>query len=215
MRMGGDPRKVGAMTLAEIQSIDIGSRRGPAYAGEHVPTLAEVIDYARGKFRINIELKYNVPDPGLAPAVIALAREKDFLDHIVITSLDHAALRQVERILPAIDTGLIVTAAVGNVTKTDTDFVSLNAARATAALVGQARAAGKQVHVWTVNTPEAMLRMIERDVDNIITDDPATLVRVMRDRNALSPQEQVGVRLRVLFTESPPELSDASAVPAL
>jgi glycerophosphoryl diester phosphodiesterase len=142
-------------------------------------------------------------------------REKDFLDHIVITSLDHAALRQVERILPAIDTGLIVTAAVGNVTKTDTDFVSLNAARATVALVDQARAAGKQVHVWTVNTPEAMLRMIERDVDNIITDDPATLVRVMRHRNALSPQEQVGVRLRVLFTESPPELSDASAVPAL
>lgn len=215
MRMGGDPRKVGAMTLAEIQSIDIGSRRGPAYAGEHVPTLAEVIDYARGKFRINIELKYNVPDPGLAPAVIALVREKDFLDHIVITSLDHAALRQVERILPAIDTGLIVTAAVGKVTKTDTDFVSLNAARATVALIDQARAAGKQVHVWTVNTPEAMLRMIERDVDNIITDDPAALVRVMRDRNALSPQEQVGVRLRVLFTESPPEVSDASAVPAL
>jgi glycerophosphoryl diester phosphodiesterase len=215
LRMGGDPRKVGSMTLAEIRSVDIGGRRGAAYAGEHVPTLAEVIDYARGKFHINIELKYNVPDPGLAPAVIALLREKDFLDHIVITSLDHAALRQVERILPAIQTGLIVTAAVGNVTRTDTDFVSLNAARATAALIDKARAAGKQVHVWTVNTPEAMLRMIERDVDNIITDDPATLVRVMRDRNALSPQEQVGVRLRVLFTESPPEVSDAAAVPAL
>lgn len=215
MRMGGDPRKVKNLTLAEIQAIDIGTRRGAAYAGERVPTLAEVIDYARGRFRINIELKYNVPDPGLAPAVIALLRQQDFLEDIVITSLDHAALRQVERILPAIDTGLIVTAAVGNVTKTDTDFVSLNAARATASLVDQARIAGKQVHVWTVNTPEAMLRMIERDVDNIITDDPAKLVRVMRERNGLTPQEQVGVRLRVLFTESPPELSDASAVPAL
>jgi glycerophosphoryl diester phosphodiesterase len=215
MRMGEDPRKVKNLTLAEIQAIDIGQRRGPAYAGEHVPTLAEVIDYARDKFRINIELKYNVPDQGLATAVIALVRQKDFLDQIVITSLDHAALRQVERIQPDIDTGLIVTAAVGKVTRTDTDFVSLNAARATASLVDQARAAGKQVHVWTVNTPEAMLRMIERDVDNIITDDPATLVRVMRDRHGLTPQEQVGVRLRVLFTESPPELRDASAVPAL
>jgi hypothetical protein len=57
--------------------------------------------------------------------------------------------------------------------------------------------------------------MIERDVDNIITDDPAALVRVMRDRNGLTPQEQVGVRLRVLFTESPPEVRDASAVPVL
>jgi glycerophosphoryl diester phosphodiesterase len=215
LRMGGDPRKVKDLTLGEIQAIDIGTRRGAAYAGEHVPTLAEVIDYARGKFRINIELKYNVPDKLLAPAVVQLLGEKNFLDQVVITSLDYASLRQVEQIQPSLDTGLIVTAAVGNVTRTDTDFVSLNSARATPSLIRQAKAAGKPIHVWTVNKPEVMLRMIERDVDNIITDDPATLVRVMHDRNALSPQEQVGVRLRVLFTESPPELEDASAVPTL
>jgi len=215
MRMGGDPRKVKDLTLAEIGAIDIGSKRGPQYAGEHVPTLAAVIDYARGRFRINIELKYNVPDPQLAAAVVALLREEQFLDQVIITSLDHASLRQVEQLQPSLETGLIVTAAVGNVIKTDTDFVSLNSARATASLVRQARAAGKKVHVWTVNKPEVMLRMIERDVDNIITDDPAALVRVMRDRNGLTPQEKVGVRLRVLFTESPPELEDASSVPTL
>jgi glycerophosphoryl diester phosphodiesterase len=215
MRMGGDPRKVKDLTLAEIGAIDIGSKRGPQYAGEHVPTLAEVIDYARGKFRINIELKYNVPDPQLAAAVVALLREKQFLDQVVITSLDHAALRQVEKLQPSLETGLIVTAAVGNVIKTDTDFVSLNSARATPSLVEQAKATGKKVHVWTVNKPEVMLRMIERDVDNIITDDPATLVRVMQERNSLTPQEQVGVRLRVLFTDSPTELEDASSVPRL
>jgi hypothetical protein len=60
-----------------------------------------------------------------------------------------------------------------------------------------------------------MLRMIERDVDNIITDDPATLVRILRDRNGLTPQQQAGLRLRVLFTASPPELQDAASVPAL
>jgi glycerophosphoryl diester phosphodiesterase len=215
LRMAGDPRKVWDLTLAEMQALDIGARRGPGYAGERVPTLQEVIEFARGRFRINVELKFNVPDPGLAPAVIELLRDENFLDQVVITSLDHASLRQVEQIDPGIETGLIVTAAVGNVTKTDTDFVSLNSARATASLVRQAKAAGKQIHVWTVNKPEVMLRMIERDVDNIITDDPAALVRVMRDRNGLTPQEQVGLRLRVLFTESPPELEDATAVPAL
>jgi glycerophosphoryl diester phosphodiesterase len=101
------------------------------------------------------------------------------------------------------------------VLRVDADFVSLNSARATARLVAQARAAGKQVHVWTVNEPEVMLRMIERDVDNIITDDPATLVRVMRERNVLSPAEKVGLRLRVLFTRSPPETYDAGSVQAL
>jgi glycerophosphoryl diester phosphodiesterase len=215
LRMAGDARKVKDLTLAEIQGLDIGVKRAPQYAGERVPTLAQVIEYARGRFRINVELKYNVPDPALAAAVVGLLREMDFLDQVVITSLDHGALRQVERIEPSLDTGLIVTAAVGNVLKTDTDFVSLNSARARTALVTQAKGVGKQVHVWTVNRPEVMLRMIERDVDNIITDDPATLVRVMRERNGLTPQEQVGLRLRVLFTESPPELQDAAAVPAL
>jgi glycerophosphoryl diester phosphodiesterase len=133
----------------------------------------------------------------------------------VITSLDHASLRQVEQLQPGLETGLIVTAAVGNVLKTDTDFVSLNSARATASLVGKARAAGKKVHVWTVNKPEVMLRMIERNVDNVITDDPATLVRVMRDRAVLTRPEQVGLRLRVLFTGSPPELEDPNSVPTL
>ncbi len=215
MRMAGDPRKVRDLTLAEIQALDIGSRRGPQHAGERVPTLAEVIDYARERFRINVELKYNVPDPGLAPAVVALLREQDFIDEVVITSLDLAALRQVEAIEPRLVTGLIVTAAVGNVLRVDADFVSLNSARATARLVAQAQAAGKQVHVWTVNEPEVMLRMIERDVDNIITDDPATLVRVMRERNALSLAEQVGLRLRVLFTRTPPEMYDAGSVRTL
>jgi glycerophosphoryl diester phosphodiesterase len=215
LRMAGDPRKVRDLTLAEIQALDIGSKRGPQYAGERVPTLAEVIDYARGRLRINVELTYNVPDPGLAPAVVDLLRAQDFIDQVVITSLDLASLRQTERIEPRLVTGLIVTAAVGNVLKVDADFVSLNAARASASLVARAQAAGKRVHVWTVNTPELMLRMIERDVDNIITDDPAMLVGVMRERNALSPAEQVGLRLRVLFTRSPPELEDASRVPAL
>jgi hypothetical protein len=60
-----------------------------------------------------------------------------------------------------------------------------------------------------------MLRMIERGVDNVITDDPARLVRLLRQRNALSTAEKLGLGLRVLFIEAPPELADERAVPAL
>jgi len=71
------------------------------------------------------------------------------------------------------------------------------------------------VHVWTVDKPEVMLRMIERDVDNIITNDPALLARVMRERNALSAPEMLGLRLRILFSKAPLELTAAEAVPQL
>jgi glycerophosphoryl diester phosphodiesterase len=215
MRVGGDPRKVRELTLAELQAIDVGARHGPRFAGERVPTLREVIALARGGLRLNVELKYNVPDPGLAPAVVEQLRRERFVAGSVITSLDHAALREVERLAPEIVTGLIVTAAVGNVVRADTDFVSLNSARAAAALVRRVHAAGKAVHVWTVNDADVMLRMIERGVDNVITDDPARLVRLMRQRNGLSTPEKLCLGLRVLFVEAPPELEDARAVPAL
>jgi glycerophosphoryl diester phosphodiesterase len=215
MRMAGDPRKVRDLTLAEITAIDIGSRRGLQFAGERVPTLEQVVDYARGRLKLNVELKYNVADEQLAPAVIELLRRRDFTRDVVITSLNHAALRQVAQRAPELPTGLIVTAAVGDVVRTDTDFVSLNSARASADLVRRARAAGKQVHVWTVNDPEVMLRMIERDVDNVITDDPGRLVELMRSRNALTTAEQLGLGLRALFVDAPPQLTDPGAVPAL
>jgi glycerophosphoryl diester phosphodiesterase len=215
MRMAGDPRRIRDLTAAEFATIALSGKDGTVYPAESVPTLEQVIDMVRGELRVNVELKYNVPDAQLAPAVIELLRRKDFMDQVVITSLDAAALKQVEAIAPELPTGLIVTAAVGDVTRTEADFLSLNSARATRTLISRAQAAGKQVHVWTVNDPEVMLRMLERDVDNIITDDPALLVRVLRERSALSVAEQLGLRLRILFSHPPPELSQASAVPPL
>jgi glycerophosphoryl diester phosphodiesterase len=215
MRMGGDPRRIADLTAAEVATIDIGRKYGQQFSGEHAPTLEEVIDLARGRMKINIELKYNVPDPGLAPAVVDLLRREDFIDQVVITSLDYAALKQVKSIEPRLTTGHIVTAAVGDVLRTEADFLSLNSAKASSSLVRRARAVGKEVAVWTVNDPEVMLRMIERGVDNIITDDPALLVRVMRDRAALTKAQILGLRLRVLFDKPPRAVTDPGAVEPL
>jgi glycerophosphoryl diester phosphodiesterase len=215
MRMGGDLRKIAALTGVEVAGIDIGRKYDPAFTGQHAPTLEDVIDLVRGQMKINIELKYNVPDSSLAPAVVDLLRRKDFLDQVVITSLDYRALKQVESIEPSLRTGHIVTAAVGNVVRTEADFLSLNSARATPSLIRQAHAAGKEVHVWTVNKPEVMLLMIERGVDNIITDDPVTLVRVMKERQALSRPELLGLRLRVLYGNPPQEVTNPAAVEQL
>ena len=215
MRMGGDPRKVGQVTAAEAAAIDIGSRYDRKFAGEPPPLLVDVIALARGHMKINVELKYNVPDPGLAPAVIDLLRRENFVDQVVITSLDYAALKQVKSIEPRIPTGHIVTAAVGDVTRTRADFVSLSSAKATPKLIARAHQFGKQVHVWTVDKPEVMQTMIERGVDNIITNEPALLSRVMADRNALDAPERLALRLRVLFSNAPVELTSAEAVPQL
>jgi glycerophosphoryl diester phosphodiesterase len=64
MRLGGDPRKVQDLTAAELTAIDIGRKYNAAFAGEFPPTLEQVIDLVRGRMKLNIEPKYNFPDPG-------------------------------------------------------------------------------------------------------------------------------------------------------
>jgi glycerophosphoryl diester phosphodiesterase len=215
MRVAGDARRVGQVAAADLAGIDIGRRYGGAFAGEHPPLLEEVIGLARGRVRLNIELKYNAPDPALAPAVVTLLRREGFLGDAVLTSLDYAALRQVESIEPAAVTGHIVTAAIGDVLRTDADFLSLNAAQATVSLVRRAHRAGKGVHVWTVNTRDAMIELAARGVDNIITDDPALFARVRHEVSALEPQELLGLRLRALAGRPSPELADPEEVAPL
>jgi glycerophosphoryl diester phosphodiesterase len=51
-----------------------------------------------------------------------------------------------------------------------------------AAVVRAAHRAGLQVHVWTVDEPEAMTRLLDLGVDGLMTDRPAVLKSVLVSR---------------------------------
>jgi len=48
------------------------------------------------------------------------------------------------------------------------------------ALVNEVQRAGRKIMVWTVNDPDAMLRLAEWGVDGIISDDPELLARTLK-----------------------------------
>ncbi len=198
-RIGSVARKLHTIEYEELKTIDIGSWFSADFATERIATLEEAIELARGRIKLNIELKYNRPDPELAEKVGHIVREQGFVTECVVTSLDYRALRGFSESFPEVRVGLIVFRAVGNPLRADVDFVSMNAGRVTSGFVKQAHKRNKEVHVWTVNDPHNALAMIEMGVDNIITDDPEGLRRLLQAWNGLTDTERIAVMLRRLI----------------
>lgn len=69
---------VKAFTLAELQAMDIGSRVGPEWADERIPTFDEILDLCRGRIGIYLDLK-NAPIAKVLDMIRARGMEKDVL----------------------------------------------------------------------------------------------------------------------------------------
>ena len=49
--------EVAKMTFVELRALDAGIKMGPEFAGTKIPTFDEVLDYARGKINIYVDVK--------------------------------------------------------------------------------------------------------------------------------------------------------------
>ncbi|MDJ0974678.1 MAG: glycerophosphodiester phosphodiesterase [Planctomycetota bacterium] len=179
-RLTGVNRAVHEMTGDELTALDVGSHFNKKFADERMPTLRDVIELVRGKAKLNIELKTHGKERALAASTVDLIHAEDFRESCVVTSLDYGVLQAVRKIDPSIRLGAIVTAAIGNVHALDVDFYSVAANRATVDFIRRAHALDREVHVWTVNQKARLRLMMDRGVDNVITDYPAR-ARALRD----------------------------------
>ena len=126
MRLAGDSRAIADITFAELRKLDIGRRFSPEFAGERIATLDEVIALARGKIKLQIELKYYGKDHGLAEKVADLIRREDFEAQCEVSSLDYDGLMKAKRHNPRLKVVALVTYAVGDPGRLDVDGLSVN-----------------------------------------------------------------------------------------
>ena len=59
------------MLAADVHRLDAGSWFSPQFAGQHVPTIAEMLDSLQGRAKVFFDVKRGTPIPSLAPEVLA------------------------------------------------------------------------------------------------------------------------------------------------
>ncbi len=161
------------LTYEEIAGLDAGSHFDPAFAGEKIPLLREVVAFAKeNDMKLNIELKPTGHERDFEKMVVDIICQAGMKDSCVITSQIYEVLECVKAYDVSITTVYVMSLAYGDVNQlTAADHFSVEATSATQSLISSVHCAGKEIYVWTVNTKENIMKMIEMNVDNIITDD--------------------------------------------
>ena len=169
-RMAGINNSIKDMNLSEVREIDIGSQFSEEFAGEKIPTFKEVLRASKDKIKINIELKVKKKDDPLPEKVVELLKKYEMEDQVIISSQDYESLQKIKEVDPLINVGFILTLGIGDFTKMNVDFVSVEYQMLKKDLVYSMHALGKEVHVWTINDKKRAENAMKLGADNIITD---------------------------------------------
>ena len=171
-RTTGDPRNIWEVDFKEVAQLDAGGWFASEYEGTPIPTLAEVLEWARDNdMRLNIELKPTGHETEFAQSVVDLVRNFDYMDRCVITSQSYETLQQVRDCDEEVQTVYVMAVAYGNLLKLKAaDTFSVKSINITSSMVGRLHNAQKQLYAWTVNSEKSMEKMVQLGVDNIITD---------------------------------------------
>ena len=159
-------------TYDEIKDLDAGSFFDKSFSDERIPLLKEVIEFAKkNNLKLNIELKPTGHEIDFEKGVIDLINEYNFKNNCVVTSQVYEVLENVKKYDDSIKTVYVMSLAYGNIIDLEyADSFSIEVSSINKTLVNQIHGAGKEIYAWTVNTSENINKMININVDNIITD---------------------------------------------
>jgi glycerophosphoryl diester phosphodiesterase len=174
------------MTLNHIRQFDAGQ-------GERVPALSEVIELARNRVELYIELK----DPRTPALLVHLLRQLCFAQQVIAVSFDPALLRQVKQLSPEMRTSILIgPSSKDDMTRQamslDVDYIhpaweNLSPTPhilLTSDLISAIRQQGLGIITWHEERPEELRALVELGVDGICTNTPDVLAGIILESSS-------------------------------
>jgi glycerophosphoryl diester phosphodiesterase len=184
--------RVRELTLAEVRAVSAGypARFGDAYAGERVPTLAEALDFLRGRGRAMIEIKAESVDgadeDGIEARTIAEARRRGMSRDVALLSFSRRALLRCRDLAPEIvrahlfhrgGAGEMVAGAL----EAGCDIVMPEKALLGDELGERVRAAGLKLATWVVDEPEELRALARYGLFAVGSNRPGLLLQALAE----------------------------------
>jgi len=179
---GADRRNIEQVESQELERIDVG-------AGEHVPRLSEVLDWATSSgAKLNVEIKHDGRRTReLVRRVTEVIAKVPQARELVLLSCFHpGVVKRLHRLLPDLPVGWLVHARQ-RAMRSAPGWRMLGAVAvhpelslATPVALGRWRRAGALLLVWTVNDPDQARRLASLGVDGLISDSPGVVLRALR-----------------------------------
>jgi glycerophosphoryl diester phosphodiesterase len=186
-----DSYAVADVTMDQVRQLDAGSWFDPKFAGEPVPTLADVLAALRDA---DTGLLLEVKSPELYPGIEAEIADALRADpwwvepappeephRLVIQSFDWESMARSQELLPDVPHGLLGKVAAADIPTYAAwaDQINPSYTEVDASYVKAVHDAGLEIYVYTVNTADDMRAQIDKGVDGIITNYPDVLADVL------------------------------------
>lgn len=166
-RMCGIPSRINSLTLEEVRSLRL---PGPEFEERRIPLLSEVLDLAKGRVRLYLELKGTDADARMARDVFRMLKDRDMEDDCVLISLNYNLISYIARNIPGIQCGYLYFFAYGAPAKLAGNMLMSQSNAINQSRTRAIHSKGKKVYCWTVNSRQTALNMVRQRVDGIITD---------------------------------------------
>lgn len=165
---------IAELSYRELRELDAGD-------DEKIPTLEEVLDYTRGKLKLNIELK--VTD--IERKVLGFVKDRKMIPDVVISSFLHGTLISTRNLDTEVSTAVLVTELrndmISYVKELEANSLNPNHKTVTSDLVRNIHDSNLLLFPWTVNDSSRMKVLFSLGVDGIITDFPDIALKVLQE----------------------------------
>ncbi|MBW2976807.1 glycerophosphodiester phosphodiesterase [Candidatus Woesearchaeota archaeon] len=162
------------LTLKEIKKLKIKS------SDERIPLLQEIIDAAKGKAKLIVEIK----EKGIENKVVEIIEKNNIVDDVYVISFYHKVAGNVKKINSKIKTGILFagnpvdSAALAR--SANADLLSVHYKPVDREMVDNAHKSKLKIFVWNIDTTEDLKNMISLNVDGICSNKPGMVVRYLK-----------------------------------